>query len=82
MSVLLEPIPDRPAWEARVDGQRVGIVFRERKAFRAIPEGDDTPLDARFNSREAAARALGRRAGFDSLGEVIEDTPRRGRGTS
>jgi hypothetical protein len=80
MSVILEPIPDRPAWEARVEGQRVGIVYRERKAFRGIPEGDTTPLDARFNSREAAARALARRAGFDQVGDVSEATPRRGRG--
>ncbi len=69
--VTLEPLQDRPAWEARVDGQRVGLLWRERKQFRAVPEGQTTPLGTRFNSRDAAARALGRRAGFEDVRDVV-----------
>jgi hypothetical protein len=69
--VILEPIPDRPAWEVRVEGQRVGLLWRERKFFRGVPEGEETPLPTKFNSRDAAARALARRAGLEDLGDVV-----------
>jgi hypothetical protein len=75
--VLLEPIPERPAWEVRVEGKRVGIAWRERGAFRALREGEDEPLRTKFRSRDAAAKALARRAGFEDLDEVVEaDVPR------
>lgn len=76
--VILEPLEDRPAWEVRVEGQRVGLLWRERKFFRGVAEGTDTPLPTKFNSREAAARALARKAGFDDLGDVIVADDRKG----
>jgi hypothetical protein len=65
--MTIEPLGERPAWDVRVDGLRVGLVFRERREFRGVPEGSPSPLPGRFSSREAAARALARRAGFSEL---------------
>jgi hypothetical protein len=78
--VTLEPLGDRPAWNVRVEGQRVGLVFRERREFRGVPEGSSDPLPARFTSREAAARALARRGGFEELDRrIVEVGDRRER---
>lgn len=77
--VVLEPIEERPAWEVRVEGQRVGLLWRERKFFRGVAEGTDTPLPTKFNTREAAARALARKSGFEELGDVIVAEERKGR---
>ena len=77
--VVLEPIEGRPAWEVRVDGRRVGLLWRERKYFRGVAEGTDTPLPTQFNSRDAAARALARKAGVEDLGEVTVADDRKGK---
>jgi hypothetical protein len=77
--MTLESIPDRPAWDVRVDGQRVGVVFRERREFRGVQEGSSSPLAGRFTTREAAARALARRGGFGELDpHIVEVGARRG----
>jgi hypothetical protein len=75
--ITLERPTDRPAWEARVEGTLVGLVWPERGAYRAAREGTATPLPSRFTSREAAARALARLAGHSDLDpRVIEVRPR------
>lgn len=77
--MTLEPLADRPAWDVRVDGQRVGVVFRERREFRGVQEGSSSPLSGRFTTREAAARALARRGGFEELDpHIVEVGVRRG----
>jgi hypothetical protein len=74
---MLEPLPERPAWAVRVEGQRVGVAWRERGAFRALREGESEPLATKFRSRDAAAKALARKAGFDDLDQVVAvDVPR------
>ncbi len=76
--MTLEPLADRPAWDVRVDGQRVGVVFRERREFRGVQEGSSTPLAGGFTTREAAARALARRGGFEELDpRIVEVGVRR-----
>ena len=74
--VVLEPVEGRPAWEVRVEGKRVGLIWRDRKSFRGIEEGREDPLGTKFNSREAAARALARRAGFEDAKDVIVERDR------
>lgn len=76
--MTLEPLGDRPAWDVRVEGQRVGVVFRERREFRGVPEGSSSPLSGRFTTREAAARALARRGGFEELDPHIVEVGDRG----
>jgi hypothetical protein len=77
--ITLERPADRPAWEVRVEGTLVGVVWRERGAFRAVREGSSTPLPSRFTSREAAARALARQAGHTDLAPRIQEVGTRGR---
>lgn len=78
MRVTVEAIPDRPAWEVRADGRRAGVVFRERGKFRGIVEGQGSPLSNEFNSRDAAAKGVARRAGYSELdANVVEVTPKR-----
>ena len=75
--VMLEPLPERPAWAVRVEGQRVGVVWRERQLFRALQEAESTPLATKFKSRDAAAKALARKAGFEDLDQIVSvDVPR------
>ncbi|MDQ4006344.1 MAG: hypothetical protein M3135_08615 [Actinomycetota bacterium] len=74
--VMLEPVEGRPAWEVRVEGKRVGLIWRDRRYFRGIEEGREEPLGTKFNSREAAARALARRAGFEDARDVIAEPER------
>ncbi|MGH2686027.1 MAG: hypothetical protein ACRDJP_11235 [Actinomycetota bacterium] len=69
--VMLEPLAERPAWAVRVEGQRVGVAWRERGMFRALREGESEPLATKFRSREAAAKALARRAGFEDLDQTV-----------
>jgi hypothetical protein len=76
--VMLEPVPDRPAWEVRVEGQRVGMVWRERQFFRGLREAESTPVATKFKSRDAAAKALARRAGFEDLDQVVAVEDARG----
>ena len=79
--ITLERDGERPAWQVRVGGTLVGIVWRERREFRVVQEGSSTPASNAFSSREAAARALARMAGrkdFDP--EVIEILPKGERG--
>lgn len=79
--LTLEPLGDRPAWDVRVEGQRVGVVFRERREFRGVPESSSSPLSGRFTTREAAARALARRGGFEELDpHIVEVGVRPGEG--
>jgi hypothetical protein len=77
--ITLERPTDRPAWEARVEGTLVGLVWRERGAYRAVREGTSTPLSGRFTSREAAARALARQAGHSDLDPRVAEVGQRGR---
>jgi hypothetical protein len=72
--ITVERSPDRPVWEVRVDGTLAGMVWRERRVFRAVREGSSTPLGGRFTSRDAAARALARQAGHGDLDPRIEET--------
>ena len=75
--ITIERSDERPAWQVRVGGQLVGVVFRQRGEFRALQEGTASPLASRFTSREAAARALARRAGHrDFDPHVTELRPR------
>jgi hypothetical protein len=76
--ITLERSPDRPAWEARVEGTLVGLVWRERGGYRAVREGTSTPLSSRFSSRGAAARALARQAGHSDLDPRIIEVGTRG----
>lgn len=76
--ITLERDAERPAWEVRVEGTLVGLVWRERGAFRAVREGSSAPVGSKFTSRDAAARALARQAGHADLDpRVIETGPRR-----
>jgi hypothetical protein len=75
--ITVERNPDRPVWEVRVDGTLAGMVWRERGDFRAVREGSSTPLNSRFTSRDAAARALARQAGPGDLDPRIEETKPR-----
>jgi hypothetical protein len=77
--ITLERPTDRPAWEVRVEGTLVGLVWRERGAYRAVREGTSSPLPSRFTSREAAARALARQAGHSDLDPRIVEVGPRGR---
>jgi hypothetical protein len=77
--ITLERSTDRPAWEVRVEGTLVGVVWRERGSFRAVREGSSTPLPSRFSSREAAARALARQAGHTDLAPRVHEVGARGR---
>lgn len=76
--ITLERSDERPAWQVRVGGELVGVVFRQRGEYRALQEGTSAPLPSRFTSREAAARALARRAGHQGFDpNVTELKPRR-----
>jgi hypothetical protein len=77
--ITLERDADRPAWEVRVEGTLVGLVWRERGGFRAAREGSSSPVASRFTSRDAAARALARQAGHDELDPRIIETGSRRR---
>lgn len=75
--VTVEQWGDRPAWHVRVDGLRVGVVFRERREYRAVREGASTPEGGTFSSREAAARALARLAGYRDIDPRVVDLDAR-----
>jgi hypothetical protein len=77
--ITLERPTDRPAWEARVEGTLVGLVWRERQVYRAVREGTSRPLPSRFTSREAAARALARQAGHSDLDPRVVEVGTRSR---
>lgn len=78
--VTIEQYGERPAWEVRVEGLRVGVVYRERRQYRAVREGYSAPEGGTFTSREAAARALARLAGHRDIDPEVDDLdPRRGR---
>lgn len=77
--VTVERPDTRPAWYVRVGGKLVGVVFRKGAAFQAVREGSGQPERGTFSSRDAAAKALARLAGFQDLDAVVaeEDQPRR-----
>jgi hypothetical protein len=75
--VTVEQMGERPAWQVRVDGLRVGVVFRERREFRAIREGSSAPESGSFSSREAAAKALARLGGHRELDARVVDLDAR-----
>jgi hypothetical protein len=75
--VTVEQWGDRPAWHVRVDGLRVGVVFRERREFRAVREGSSQPESGSFSSREAAAKALARVAGHRDIDARVVDLDAR-----
>ena len=75
--VTVEQWGERPAWHVRVDGLRVGVVFRERREFRAVREGASTPEGGSFSSREAAAKALARVAGHRDIDPRVVDLDAR-----
>jgi hypothetical protein len=75
--VTVEQWGDRPAWHVRVDGLRVGVVFRERREFRAVREGSSSPESGSFSSREAAAKALARLAGHRDIDPRVIDLDAR-----
>jgi hypothetical protein len=79
--ITVERQDTRPVWDVRVEGTRVGVVYRRGKEFRALQEGSSAPLPSEFSSREAAARALGRKGGHQVSGDedVQEIKPRGGR---
>jgi hypothetical protein len=80
--VTVEQMGERPAWQVRVDGLRVGVVFRERREFRGVREGSSTPESGSFSSREAAAKALARLAGHRDIdARVVDLDARPARGT-
>jgi hypothetical protein len=57
--VDVEKQEGRPAWEVRLDGTLIGVVWREgRDRFRAAREGK--PLPRTFASRDEAVQALTR----------------------
>jgi hypothetical protein len=76
--VTVEQWGDRPAWHVRVDGLRVGVVFRERREYRAVREGSSRPEGGSFSSREAAAKALARLAGHRDIDPRVVDLDARG----
>jgi hypothetical protein len=75
--VTVEQWGERPAWHVRVDGLRVGVVFRERREYRAVREGAATPEGGSFSSREAAAKALARVAGHRDIDPRVVDLDAR-----
>jgi hypothetical protein len=75
--VTVEQMGERPAWQVRVEGLRVGVVFRERREFRAVREGSSTPESGSFSSREAAAKALARLGGHRDLDARVVDLDAR-----
>jgi hypothetical protein len=75
--VTVEQMGDRPAWQVRVDGLRVGVVFRERREFRAVREGSSSPESGAFSSREAAAKALARLGGYRDIDARVVDLDAR-----
>jgi hypothetical protein len=79
--VTVERLGDRPAWHVRVDGLRVGVVFRDGRDFRTVREGYSTPESGAFSTRDAAAKALSRLAGHrDIEPHVVDLDERRARG--
>ena len=71
--VSVERMEGRPAWEVRAGGERVGVVFRQGREFRAIREGSGSPLPGAFSSRESAAKAVARAAGHRDLDDRVFD---------
>jgi hypothetical protein len=75
--VTVEQWGDRPAWHVRVDGLRVGVVFRDRREFRGVREGSSSAERGSFSSREAAAKALARLAGHRDIDPRVVDLDAR-----
>jgi hypothetical protein len=82
--VTVERYRDRPAWPAwdvRVEGLRVGVVFKDGRDFRAVREGYSTPESNTFSTRDAAAKALARLLGHREIDpHVVDIDERRARG--
>ena len=77
--VSLERHEGRPAWSVRAGGTRVGVVYRDKREFRALREGSGNPMPNAFSTREAAAKALARQAGYKDLDERIDELDEAGR---
>ncbi|HSL15250.1 MAG TPA: hypothetical protein VK962_03125 [Actinomycetota bacterium] len=80
--VTVERWGDRPAWHVRVDGLRVGVVFKDGREFRAVREGYSTPESGSFSTRDSAAKALARLLGHRDVDpHVVDLDERRARGS-
>jgi hypothetical protein len=77
--VTVERWGDRPAWHVRVDGLRVGVVFRDGRQFRAVREGYSSPESSAFSTRDAAAKALARLLGHRDVDPQVVDLDDRRR---
>jgi hypothetical protein len=71
--ITIEQWGDRPAWQVRVGGTLAGVVWRQGGSFRAVQEGSSTPNKSSFSSREAAARAVARMAGFHDFDSAVAE---------